>query len=153
MVIAKPELRHVTDLVVAVEAPVVIGEGALGQRRTVAITGGTARGHDLSGRVLPGVDYQLIRSDAVTEIQARYTIETEDGARVYVENNGLRSGAPGVMARLNRGEPVDPDEVYFRAVPRFETGDPDLAWLTRRLFVSAGIRRPAAVEIAIFEVL
>lgn len=153
MRIAEPGLRHVADLTIDVLKPMVIGDSALGLRRLVAIAGGTARGPGLSGRVLPGVDYQIIRGDGVTELQARYVIETEAGALIYVENNGLRSGPPEVMARLNRGEPVEPGEVYFRAAPRFETGDPEHAWLMSRLFISSGVRRPATVELAIFEVL
>jgi hypothetical protein len=151
--IAAPELRHVTDLVIDVEAPVSVGESVRGLRRLVVIAGGTAQGSRLSGRVLPGVDSQIIRNDGVTELQARYVIETQAGARIHVENNGLRSGPPEVMAALHRGEPVDPGAVYFRAAPRFETGDPAHAWLMSRLFISAGIRRPATVELAIFEVL
>jgi len=42
-----------------------------------------------------------------------------DGTLVYVENCGVRLGPPAVMARLARGEPVDPAEVYFRSAPRF----------------------------------
>jgi len=54
-------------------------------------------------------------------------IETREGARVYVENTGIRHGPPEAMARLRRGEPVDPALNYFRTVPRFETSEPALA--------------------------
>ena len=151
--IDKPGLRHVTDLAIDVEAPLVVGRSGFGVRRTVAFAGGVASGPVLSGRVLPGVDYQLIRADGTIELHARYVIETEDGARVYVENTGLRSGAPEALARLNRGEPVEPSEIYFRAAPRFETGAAKLEWLMSRLFIATGVRRSARVELSVYEIL
>jgi hypothetical protein len=57
------------------------------------------------------------------------------------------------MARLVRGEPVDPGEVYFRCVPRFEASAPALAWIAERVFVGAGVRRPSTVEMRFFELL
>ena len=55
------------------------------------------------------------------------------------------------MDALARGESVDPASIYFRAIPRFETGAPDYQWLTHRLFVSTGVRRPDRVELRIYE--
>jgi len=56
------------------------------------------------------------------------------------------------MERLMRGEPVDPALVYFRCVPRFEVTSPALAWMTQRLFVGTGVRRPSEVVMRFFEV-
>ena len=64
----------------------------------------------LSGRLLEGgVDYQLIRADGLAEIHARYIIETDHGARVYVENTGIRYGPPEAMAYAV--EPVAVEEI------------------------------------------
>ncbi len=57
------------------------------------------------------------------------------------------------MARLVRGEPVDPAEVYFRCLPRFECAAPALAWIGERVFVGVGVRRPQTVVMRFFEVL
>jgi hypothetical protein len=148
-----PSLVPAFDVVAEVTAPIEVGDTPLGARRMIPILNGRVSGPRLSGRLLEGgVDYQLIRADGLAEIHARYIIETDSGARVYVENTGIRHGPPEAMARLRRGEPVDPALIYFRTVPRFETAAPELAWLMRSIFISAGARFPQTVELHIFEV-
>ena len=71
---------------------------------------------------------------------------------LYIENTGVRFGPPEVMARITRGEPVDPAEVYFRSAPRFETAAPGHRWLTKPLFIATGSRFPDRVALSVFEV-
>lgn len=131
-----------------------LGAGPLGRRRIIAITGGRFSGERLSGRVLPGgADWQVIRSDGVAELDARYTLETADGALVYVRNRGYRHGPTEVLKRLAAGENIDPSQYYMRTTPLFETGDERYAWLNRIVCVARGARRPAAVELEVFEIL
>src|SRR3954467_14001134 len=131
-----------------------LGEGPHGRRRVIPITGGQFRGERLSGRVLPGgADWQVIRADGVAELDARYPLETADGALVYVRNFGYRHGPAEVMRRLAAGEPVDPALYYMRTTPRFETGAERYQWLNRLICVASGARRAAAVELEVFEVL
>jgi uncharacterized protein DUF3237 len=131
-----------------------LGAGPLGRRRIIAITGGRFFGQRLSGRVLPGgADWQVIRADGVAELDARYTLETADGALVYVRNRGYRHGPADVLKRLAAGENVDPAQYYMRTTPIFETGDERYAWLNRIVCVARGARRPAAVELEVFEVI
>ena len=149
-----PALRHVADLAIGVAVPVEIGETGTGIRRVIDILGGTVSGPRLAGRVRPGgADFQVIRPNGLTELHARYVVELDDGAVVYVENTGLRFGPPAALERLRRGEPVDPALIYFRTAPRFETAAPAYAWLMQHLFVATGARRPGSVEIAVFQVL
>lgn len=90
---------------------------------------------------------QLIRPDGVAEVVARYAIETDRGTHVFVENTGFRHGPPELIERLARGEPVDPDLLYFRTTPRFETDDPALE---RDVFVATAARLPNEVWIDVF---
>jgi len=130
-----------------------LGDTPLGRRRIIGITGGKCSGQRLSGRVLPGgADWQVIRADGVAYLDARYTLETTDGALVYVNNRGYRHGPPEVIARLARGEEVDPALYYMRATPWFETAAPAYAWLNRTICVCTGARRAAAVELDFYEV-
>jgi len=99
-----------------------------------------------------GADYQVIRADGYTMLDARYVVQLDDGALIYVVNTGVRFGPPDVMARIAKGEIVDPSEVYFRTAPRFETASPDYQWLTRPLFLASAGRHPTHVEITVFEV-
>jgi hypothetical protein len=58
-----------------------------------------------------------------------------------------------VLARLGRGEDVDPALYYFRTVMRFETSAPALLPLTRLLAVAYGRRTRNAVELRVDEIL
>ncbi|MGD8810975.1 MAG: DUF3237 domain-containing protein [Gammaproteobacteria bacterium] len=154
--VAPPRLEFVFEVRAEVADPIVVGELPTGQtRRIIDILGGTVEGPGLSGRVLRGgADWQLIRrSDGFTDIDARYAIETEDGDIVYVTNVGIRHAPPEVMRRLNAGEVVDQSEIYFRAIPKFETAAPGLEWLMRSVFVSTGERYPNGVIIRFWRVL
>ena len=103
--------------------------------------------------MLPGgADWQVIRSDGVADLDARYTLETADGALIYVRNRGYRHGPAEILRRLASGENVDPGRYYMRTTPRFETGDPRYAWLNRIICVASGARRRDAVELQVFEV-
>lgn len=146
-------LTHIADLTIHVAAPIAIGETPEGLRRIVPITGGRIAGSRLAGTILAaGADFQLIRGDGYTTLEARYAARTDDGAMIYIVNTGVRFGPPEVMARITRGEPVDPAEVYFRTTPRFETASPAYQWLTRPLFLGVGARRPDRVELGVYEV-
>jgi hypothetical protein len=131
-----------------------LGATPAGRRRIIPITGGRFHGERLSGRVLPGgADWQVIRADGVADLDARYTIETGDGALIYVRNKGYRHGPDEVMKRLAAGEAVDPTLYYMRTTPWFETGDARYAWLNRIVCIATGARRAAAVELEVFQVL
>jgi len=133
--------------------PQELGETPLGRRRIIAITGGSFRGEKLTGRVLPGgADWQIVRSDGVSELEARYTLETNDRALIYVRNRGFRHGPADILAKLAAGEPVDPSLYYMRTTPLFETGAPHYQWLNRIVCVASGARRAAAVELDVYEV-
>ncbi|MFL5090036.1 MAG: DUF3237 domain-containing protein [Xanthobacteraceae bacterium] len=131
-----------------------LGQTPRGERRIINILGGRVDGAKLNGQILAGgADWQIIRDDGVTELEARYTIETVGGARILVVSEGLRHGPADVMAQLARGEPVDPGLYYFRTSMRFETAAPAVAWLNRILALGRGIREVRAVHIDVYEVL
>ena len=92
----------------------------------------------------------MIRPDGFSELDTRYTLETDRGDLVYVQNAGIRHAAPDVMRRLLAGEIVDPKLVYFRTVPKFETSAPSLQWLPRSVFVGIGERFPSEVVVRFY---
>ena len=151
-----PGIEFAFEVRVQVADPLVVADLPSGQRRRIIdILGGTAEGPSFKGTVLPGgADWQLIRqSDGFTDIDARYTIQIEDGDLIYVSNIGIRHAPPDVMARLNAGEVVDQSAIYFRAVPKFETDAPGLDWLMKHVFISSGERYPNGVVIRFWKVL
>jgi hypothetical protein len=150
--LATPHLRWFADLSVRVGTPHEIGTTPAGNRRVIPIVGGEVQGEGWTGRVLSGgADFQAIVSPTLAQLDARYVIETEAGELVFVANHAIRVAAPEVTAKLIRGEPVDPAEVYFRCVPTFETSSPSLAWINERIFVGTGVRRPDEVCMTFFQ--
>jgi hypothetical protein len=131
-----------------------LGNTPYGERRIIDILGGTVEGPKLKGKILPGgADWQIVRTDGVVHLTARYTIETETGGLVLVNAEGYRHGPAEVMERLARDETVDPALYYFRTFMRFETADPKAAWLNRILAVGRGTRSSGAVRIEVYQVL
>ena len=55
--------------------------------------------------------------------------------------------------RLKRGEPVDPGLIYFRTVPKFETGSEKYRWLMENLFIGSAARHPDHVVVDVHQVL
>jgi hypothetical protein len=152
--LAPPSLEYFADLQVEVGVPQVLSQGPRGMRRLVPITGGSARGTGWTARVIPGgTDFQLIVSDTLSELDARYGLETDAGDLIYVQNHAVRAAPPEAMAKLLRGEPVDPGQIYFRCNPRFETSSPSLRWIGERMFVGVGVRHPAQVVMRFFTLL
>ena len=150
----EPELRLVCRIEAELGPPMELGLAKAGQRRIIPIIGGTVSGERLSGRVLNlGADWQTIFPEGSAELDTRYAIETDDGALIDVRNFGFRHGPAEVLARVARGEEVDPAEYYMRTQPRLETGDPRYAWVNRTIFVGTGARFASAVRIQIYEVI
>ena len=150
---ATPTLEFLARVRADIEAPQLLGQTLVGERRIVPIVGGEIAGPQLRGQILPGgADWQVVCADGTALLEARYTVLTDDGALVYVRNLGLRHGPPEVMERIQRGEAVDPAEYYFRSTPRFEAGDARYAWLNRILAVGSGARLANEVHLDIYAV-
>src|SRR3954465_3880514 len=131
-----------------------LGRAPFGHRRVVNLLGGAVTGVKLSGRVVPGgADWQIMAADGSLDIHARYAIESDAGALIQVDSRGVRNGPPDVMARLGRGEDVDPSLYYFRTVMRFETAHPSTAWMNRILALAKGAREKNAVKLEVYEVV
>jgi len=146
-------LQHLFKAEISLAAAQELGATPQGRRRIIGITGGRFAGERLSGRVVPGgADWQVVRADGVADLDARYTLETSDGALIYVRNRGYRHGPAEVLKKLSAGEGVHPSLYYMRTTPLFETGDARYAWLNRIVCIATGARRAAAVELDVFEV-
>lgn len=138
----------------AARAPSNIGATPGGDRRVIAVSGGAFEGERLSGEVLDGgADWQILRADGATTLDVRLVLKTGDGALVGMTYRGLRHGPPDVLARLGRGEEVDPADYYFRINPLFETASEKYGWLNRILAIGVGLRRADGPIYSVFEVL
>ena len=138
----------------AVRATLVLGETPGAFRRVGQVKGGTFAGDRLSGEVLEdGNDWQTVRNDGAVTLDVRLVLKAADGALIAMTYQGIRHGPPELLARVDRGEPVDPADYYFRINPRFETAAPQYAWLNRILAIGTGYRVPEGPVYGVFEVL
>src|SRR5262245_36556455 len=150
---AAPRLTMAMELHVKVGAPIEVGDVPAGRRRIIPILGGTFEGSGIKGDVLDGgADWQIVQRDGLSLLDTRYTLRTDKGQLIYIQNAGVRHAPPEITAKLLAGQDVDPSLVYFRTVPKFETAAPDLQWLTRSIFIATGERHPNDVVIRVWKV-
>jgi hypothetical protein len=146
-------LTHACDLVVELSRSHEMGECSLGTRRIIPIVGGSASGPLIEGRILDvGADWQTVTANGVAELDARYGIETADGAVIEVVSRGIRHASAEVAARIAAGEEVPTSEYYMRTAIRLDCGHPDFTWVNRSLFIAHGGKVGATVKLSVFRV-
>ncbi len=102
-----------------------------GHRLMVTIRESIWDGERLRARVKKGTaagDWMIVAPDGTALIDIRLTLETHDGALIYVEYQGRRD-----MSLVEQGIDVP---VYI--TPRFETSDMRYAWLNKIQAVGKG---------------
>ena len=149
----KPDLQLLFEYARVLDAAVVVGETPVGLKRVVPILGGTFSGPEMRGTIVPGgADWQYVRADGVTVVEARYLLRTDDDVLIEVHNRGIRHGPAETMKRLAAGESVDPSEYYFRATPVLTAPAGKYEWLNRNLFVCTGARYATAITLWIYRI-
>jgi Protein of unknown function (DUF3237) len=126
------------------------------QRAAVYAAGGRIEGPRLNGRVVPmsGGDFPLVRPNGVIDFDARYLLEAEDGAIIYMQNRGYRwARSPEIAARMSQNEPVDWDDYYMRVTPKFDAPAGPHEWLSQHVFIGVAEKIPGANRIHYFVVL
>jgi hypothetical protein len=149
------QTRHLFTLTADVPGIVDLGATPMGTRRIATVSGGTFRGERLSGKIqaVPGGDWILVRPDGATILDVRVTLETDDRQLIYMTYRGVRHGPAEVMARLAKGEAVDPASYDVRTTPVFETASPKYDWLNRIVSVATGRREARGPVYEVYEVL
>jgi len=123
-------------------------------RRVGAVFGGVFEGDRLSGEVLDGgSDWQTVRGDGAVTLDVRLVLKTDDNAMIGMIYRGIRHGPPDVLARIDRGEAVDPTLYYFRISASFEASASKYDWLNRLFAVGAGYRTADGPIYSLFELL
>lgn len=148
-----PLLEPVCNLAIDLTRPHEMGACPGGTRRIIPIVGGTVTGEKINGRILNiGADWQTVQAGGLAQLNARYAIETNDGAVIEVISQGIRHMAPEIAARVAGGEDVPFSDYYMRTFIRLESGHPDYDWVNRSLFLAKGGKRGASVHLEIFRI-
>ncbi|MBI5504348.1 MAG: DUF3237 domain-containing protein [Deltaproteobacteria bacterium] len=149
----EPRLELLCEYYATLKDPVVVGNGPYGMRQIYDITGGEVTGPRLRGRILPsGADWILLGADGVGRLDVRGTIETDDGAHIYISYTGVLHMTENVLQALAGGGLSEFGETYFYVNPRLETGDPRYAWLNGLFIVNQGRVGPSRVEYRCYQV-
>jgi hypothetical protein len=132
----------------------IVGATPGAYRRIGVVPGGTFEGERLSGEILEGgSDWQNVRTDGSTALDVRLVLKTADRALIAMTYRGIRQGPPEAIARLEKGEVIDPESYYFRIAPLFETEAPQYAWLNDIVGVGIGHRFAEGPVYSVFEIL
>ena len=76
-------------------------------------------------------------SDGVGHVDYRASLETDDGASIYMQLDGLSREDPAATKRAE-GEPAEYGDRYYMVTPRFETGNERYAWINGLVCVGEG---------------
>jgi uncharacterized protein DUF3237 len=149
-----PSLELVCHVEAELAEPLVVGDVPTGTRRVIPIAGGVVQGPQLQGVILSGgADWQLVDAQGTAIIDTRYLMRTDDGGLIVISTQGFRHGAPEVLARIAAGEPVAPDEYYFRVAARLETAaSAPHAWVNHTVFVAIASRGLSSVGYDLYAV-
>lgn len=131
-----------------IQSPVAeVGEGPFGKREIYTVAYGSFEGPRLKGKLLPGSggDAALVGANGALRLDLRLTFQTDDGALIFLQGNGVWRSVPTRSSRPE-GEPADPGDMYIMATPRFETGDERYKWLNEIVCVAGGKMNPVAEE-------
>lgn len=152
-----PSLEHVFTIAIDLVPVRWVSPTAMGDTRgAVLAAAGVIEGPRLNGRVIPmsGGDYALQRPNGVIDFDARYLLEADDGAVIYLQNRGYRWGrTPEISEKMRRREHVEHGDYYMRVTPKFDAPAGPHEWLSKHVFVGVAEKLPTSNRIHYFVVL
>ena len=138
------------DLQIDLNPTQVVGPVLKGTRIIFPFKGGVVKGDKINGKLVDcGADWGLVVDSATFKVDVRATIETDDGALIYITYSGYNytSAKNSAMISAGKGGELSPSDLYFRTSVFFETSAPRYAWLNHTVAVGLG-RFPGAGKVA-----
>ena len=152
-----PTLEHAFTISIELSKPYWIKPSARGDTRAaIYAASGVVEGPRLNGTVVPmsGGDFPLSRDNGVIDFDARYLLEADDGAIIYLQNCGYRwAKNDEIAAKMSANQDVGFDDYYMRVTPRFDAPAGPHEWMSRHVFVGVAEKVPGANRIHYFVVL
>ena len=138
------------DLEANLNAPQAVGPVLTGTRIIFPAKDGFVKGEKINGKILAGGgDWGLVLDSTTFRLDVRATIETDDGALIYITYSGYIHADAKKFAMILSGKAneLSPSDYYFRTNPVFETSSPKYAWLNHTVAIGIG-RIPEAGKVA-----
>lgn len=128
------------------QPPEVIGPVPEGIRVNFHVTGGRVQG-GVVGTLRPvGGDWFTLRRDGIGELDVRATLETADGALIYMAYRGIADMGPQGYEEFLAG--TTPPTIPLYTSPVLRTSAPAYEWLQRVHLVGVGVADLAKLEVA-----
>lgn len=122
-------LEHIFSYNLKLNPPEIIGPVPEGIRANVYTAEGTVSGK-VQGKLRPvGGDWVTIRPDGIGITDVRGTIETADGALIYITYTGVMDLGEDGYQKFLQGQL--PATAQIRNAPRLQTAHPNYLWLNR----------------------
>jgi hypothetical protein len=136
------ELVHLARATIRIKEPIMIPGTPLGTRAIVEVLEASYEGERMRARLKgsAAADWLLVGPDGTASLDVRLTIETDDGALIYVSYRGRSDASEGIGAA----------PIY--STPLFETGDGRYAWLNKVQAVAKGVLEGDVLTYEIHEV-
>ncbi|MCJ1253890.1 hypothetical protein MMC24_001704 [Lignoscripta atroalba] len=152
-----PSLTFLFHLECEMESFKHVGQGPHGNRSTVIFKGGRFEGPKLRGEILPGGgDWEIVRDhngdQQTAYLDTRYNLQTHDGATIYLQTTGTRTGKKSVLEKLGDGK-IGPGEYRMRLHVTAETGDERYSWLNQAVMIASAGRVGGQVIYDAYQVL
>ena len=152
-----PRFEHAFTISIELTAPYWIKPPARDEiRAAIYAASGVVTGPRLNGRIIPmsGGDFPLARSNGVIDFDARYLIEADDGAVIFLENRGYRwARSEDVASTMADNGEADFEDYYMRVTPKFDAPAGPHEWMSRHVFIGVAEKLPGANRIHYFVVL
>ena len=129
------------DLELATNPPQAIGPLPKGMRLIFPFKTGTAKGDRINGQLAQGGgDWGLVLDSTTFKIDGRVTIQTDDGALIYMTYSGYDYADAKTFALISTGKAggLSPADYYFRTSVSFEASAPRYAWLNHTVAIGEG---------------
>jgi Protein of unknown function (DUF3237) len=126
-----PLTQITTEYIMTLHCPLDPPQGASSDLQIFnAGPGGWVKGPAIRGEVIaPSGDWLRVMPGGARKLDVRLSIKADDGAIIFISYTG-RTLAPAEAARrLEAGETLGPDQLYFVIAPTFETAAPTYGWL------------------------
>ncbi|WP_276485651.1 DUF3237 domain-containing protein [Paraflavitalea pollutisoli] len=129
------------DLAIDLQPPQMVGPVLRGTRIIFPFREGVVTGDKIKGKIVAGSgEWGLVLDSATFKVDVRTTIETDEGALIYMTYSGYNhtSAKNFAMIGAGKGGELAAADYYFRTAVSFETSHPRYAWLNHTVAIGVG---------------